>query len=276
MRLIALVIVIALALAAMFLRARPAPAASDAPAPLTYVVTANQLGVVGYRDPAGELSPDGRLVAYAEGRDLRVVPIAGGASTIFPRAEGQVRWVTWIDDRRVLADDGGSETRWWAYNVGQATRAPLWSAQGGATSEEPVALPSGRPRANDLRQPVASLDGAWIAATVATKDGIQLWRLATDGTRAEQVAHGDRPSSPAWMPNHEVACIVTAAGRPRIAAPCGASPIVPAPDIDAIGPIAVTPDGAHIYFASPNDRGFVDLWRLERATSGHAPDHLRA
>jgi Tol biopolymer transport system component len=105
-----------------------------------------------------------------------------------------------------------------------------------------------------------------MAATVASKDGLQLWRVTTDGTRAEQVAHGDRPSSPAWMPNHEVACIVMAAGRPRIAAPCGASPIVPTPDVDAVGPIAVTPDGGLIYFASPNERGFVDLWRMDRAT----------
>jgi dipeptidyl aminopeptidase/acylaminoacyl peptidase len=266
MRLVALVIVIALALAAMFLRARPAPAALDAPAPLTYVTTANQRGVVGYRDPAGALSPDGRFVAYAEGRDLRVVPIAGGASAIFPRAEGQVRWVTWLDDGRVLADDGGSETRWWVYGVSGATRAPLWSAQGSVATEGSAGSPPGGPRANDLRQPVASLDGVWIAATVAARDGVQLWRLAADGMRAEQVAHGDRPSSPAWMPNHEVACIVMAAGRPRIAAPCGASPIVPMPDIDAVGPIAVAPDGAHIYLASPNERGFVDLWRLERAT----------
>ena len=117
MRLIALAIVVAVALTALFLRARPGPAAVEPPPVLTYVATANQLGVVGYRDPAGAISPDGRFLAYAEGRDLRVVPIAGGASAMFPRADGQVRWVTWIDASRVLADDGGSKTRWWVYDV---------------------------------------------------------------------------------------------------------------------------------------------------------------
>ena len=267
MRLIALAIVIALALATMFLRARPDPAAAASPSALTYVATAHQLGVVGYRDPAGAISPDGRFIAYAEGRDVRVVPIGGGFSPMLPRAEGQVRSVTWMDDQRVLADDGGSETRWWVYDVPQATRARLWSttgAEGAATSS--TASPDG-PRANDLRQPVVSPDGAWIAATVPAKDGIQLWRFDSDGARAEPVPHGDRPSSPAWMSNQEIACVVVAGGRPRIAAPCGATPIVPTPDVDAIGPIAVTPDGLHVYFASPNDRGFVDLWRLARATS---------
>jgi Tol biopolymer transport system component len=114
---------------------------------------------------------------------------------------------------------------------------------------------------------VVSLDGGSIAALVAGKEGPQLWRLAADGTSAEQVAHGDRPAWPAWMPNHEIACIVTAGGRPRVAAPCGGSPIVPAPDVDAVGPIALTPDGTQVYFASPNDRGFVDLWRLDRASA---------
>jgi hypothetical protein len=46
---------------------------------LAWVATALQLGVVGYRDPVGALSPDGELLAYAEGRHLRVVPVGGGA-----------------------------------------------------------------------------------------------------------------------------------------------------------------------------------------------------
>ena len=268
MRLIALAIVVALALTAMFLRARQGPSAVEPPPMLTYVATANQLGVVGYRDPAGAISPDGRWLAYAEGRDLRVVPIAGGASATFPSADGQIRSVAWIDGERVLADDGGSKTRWWAYDVPRATRAPLWSARDGQSGEgDDAASRSARPGGNDLRQPAVSFDGAWIAATVAAKDGIQLWRLSTDGTRAEQVGHGDRPSWPAWMPNQEIACIVMTNGRPRIAAPCASAPIVPVPDVNAIGPIAVTSNGGQIYFASPNERGFVDLWRLDRATS---------
>ena len=207
MRVIALAALIALALATMFLRARPEPAVTGPAAVLTYVATAHQLGVVGYRDPAGAISPDGRFIAFAEGRDLRVLPLGGGASPMFPRAEGQVRSVTWMDDRRVLADDGGSETRWWVYDVRQASRVPLWStaADGGTTAST---TSRDHPRANDLRQPVVSPDGAWIAATVLAKEGMQLWRFASDGTRAEPVPHGDRPSSPAWMSSQEIACVV--------------------------------------------------------------------
>ena len=258
MRFLVILLLVALALATVFLRSRPVTAGADAPVPLAYVATAHQLGVVGYRDPAGALSADGRFLVYAEGRDVRVVPVDGGASPLLPRGEGQVRYVAWIDGDHVLVDDEGSAERWWVYDVGGATRAPLW---GTANSS------AGRPRAADLRQPAVSLDGAWIAATVADKSGPQVWRIATDGSRAEQVAHGERPSWPAWMPNNEVACIVVSGGRPRMAAPCGGAPIVPVPDVDAVGPIAVTPDGAQVYFAAPNDRGFVELWRLDRASA---------
>jgi Tol biopolymer transport system component len=60
--------------------------------------------------------------------------------------------------------------------------------------------------------------------------------------------------------------VVTTSGRPRIAAPCDAEPITPAPDVDAVGPIAFSPDGSRVYFASPNEQGMVDLWQMDRAS----------
>ena len=39
---------------------------------LTWIADAHQFGPVGYRDPAGAISPDGRWIAYSEGRFLRV------------------------------------------------------------------------------------------------------------------------------------------------------------------------------------------------------------
>ncbi|MEZ5285406.1 MAG: hypothetical protein R2712_11495 [Vicinamibacterales bacterium] len=255
MRAFTILAVVAVALASMYFYNRP-PATVPMPT-LTYVATAHQLGVVGYRDPVGALSPDGRRLAYAEGRTVRVVPVAGGTSPIFPAAAGQVRWLTWIDDGRVLVEDGGDAHRWWAYDVAGATRLPLWDAA------EPVA---GGPRANDLRQPVVSADGQWLAAVAASADGPRIWRIRVDGSGAEQPPQGERPASPAWMPDGGVACLITVDGRPRVAAPCDATPIVPVPDIDAVGPIAFTPDGASVYFASPNERGTTDLWMMARDT----------
>lgn len=257
MRALTLIGVVGLAVAAMFFYTRQ-PSGADPFPTLTYVATAHQLGVVGYRDPVGALAPDGRRLAYAEGRMLRVVPVGGVASLTFPAAEGQIRWLAWLDDQRVLAEDPGADARWWAYDVRRGTRAPLWEA-GPTTAGD-------RPRPNDLRQPVVSPDGAWVAAMAASPDGPQLWRVRVDGTAAERVPGAARPSAPAWMPSGEIACLVTVDGRARVAAPCGGPPLVPVPDIEAVGPLAFSPDGAIVYLASPNAGGTTDLWQLDRAS----------
>jgi Tol biopolymer transport system component len=92
---------------------------SDPPT-LTYVTTAHQFGVVGYRDPVGAISPDGKRFAYTEGRFIRVVPIGGGAPVTLAPGNGQVRSLTWVDDGSIAAQDGG----WWRYRIGQDERTP--------------------------------------------------------------------------------------------------------------------------------------------------------
>jgi Tol biopolymer transport system component len=74
----------------------------DAPSPeLSYVTTAHQHGVVGYRDPAGAISPDGKRFAYSEGRFIRIVPIGGGAPVTLPPGGGQVRGLEWTSNDAV-------------------------------------------------------------------------------------------------------------------------------------------------------------------------------
>ena len=82
--------------------AQPASEATSSPL-LTYVTTAHQLGVVGYRDPAGAISPDGKRFAYSEGRFIRVIPIGGGAPVTLPAGDGQVRALEWTSNDTVVA-----------------------------------------------------------------------------------------------------------------------------------------------------------------------------
>ncbi len=103
MRQLILLAVVAAALVAI-LWGRPGdPDAASAAPQLTYVTTAHQLGVVGYRDPAGAISPDGRRFAYAEGRFIRVIPIGGGAPVTLPPADQQVRYLSWTSNDTVVA-----------------------------------------------------------------------------------------------------------------------------------------------------------------------------
>ena len=102
MRQLILLTLIVGALVAM-LWARPAaPSAADAPT-LAYVTTAHQLGVVGYRDPAGAISPDGKRFAYSEGRFIRIMPIGGGTPVTLPAGDGQVRFLEWTSNDTVVA-----------------------------------------------------------------------------------------------------------------------------------------------------------------------------
>ncbi len=78
-------------------------AAVDALPQLSYVTTAHQGGVVGYRDPAGVISPDGKRFAYSEGRFIRAIPIGGGAPVTLPPAGQQVRSLAWTSNDTVVA-----------------------------------------------------------------------------------------------------------------------------------------------------------------------------
>lgn len=245
MRLLTVFGIAALALAAWWMRDHGAE--SVLLPRTTWVATAHQQGVVGYRDPVGVLSPDGRTVAYSEGRFIRITPVTGGLSPRLPPADGQVRWIAWLDRTRLIVEDTGAPVRWWVYPIDGGPRHPLWSRD----DTQDV-------RVNDLRQLVASPDGSWLAGVASGSEGPRLWRAAADGSRAEAQAAPHRPSWPAWMPSGEVACILAVEGRGRIAAPCSGTPLVPEPDVDAVGPIALSPDGTTVYFASPNANGMVD------------------
>ncbi len=94
---------------------------------LTWIADAHQLGPVGYRDPAGAISPDGRWIAYSEGRFLRVRAAGGGPLVEFPAGEAQIRNIVWgADNRSILADGFQTQPGWALYDrVDGARRAAL-------------------------------------------------------------------------------------------------------------------------------------------------------
>jgi hypothetical protein len=242
-------IILALVAAALIamLWARPAPTAS-APVErpeLTYVTTAHQLGVVGYRDPSGVISPDGRHLAYAEGRFVRVVPIGGGAPVTLAQGDGQIRYLAWSSNDTIVAEDATPAGRWWTYPLGAADRQPLWK--------------DGAVPVNDLRQLTWSADGSLAAAISMGKDGAQLWTIAPDGRVVESRAVKGRVSSPAFVAK-TLTCIVDA----RITIPCGGARQTFDPDVDVLGPIAL--DLERAYFASPQGNGMVALWTADLKT----------
>jgi len=233
--------------------ARPSMVPGGEPPRLTYLTTAHQLGVVGYRDPVGVISPDATRLAYTEGRHIRVLPIAGGVPQTLPAGEGQIRYLAWADNTTLIAEDTGASVRWQSYHLAAdgGARQPLWGGRD----------------VNHLRQPAWSADGKSVVALATGKEGAELWRISADGATRERTPLSGRPSSPAWTRSGEVACISNEGGRPRLSIPCGAPPLRFDPDLDVFGPIAFSRDGNEVYFASPNDQGMVELWAADLANS---------
>jgi len=273
----ALVSVVLLAAGAWWFMARGTNPASSEPAldgrtpqaqrPLHWVATAHQQGIVGYRDPAVAVAPGGRLVAYSEGRVLRIVPIGGGVDVASTRGDGQIRHLTWIDDRRIVFEDGGAAARWQLHEIGTGTR-PLWPS---ATLEGSGATSGMTLAANTLRQLSASPDGAWLAGVVTGREGPELWRVRLDGQELWRTAiTTGEPSWPAWTSATEMACVLQTAAGNGVSVPCGTAPLVTTPALRAAGPIAFSPDGGTVYTAAANERGFVDLWRVVRSTGAAA------
>src|SRR5439155_689673 len=126
MRSLILLALVAAACVAIVLMVRREPL-RDA-ARLVWVADAHQLGPVGYRDPAGALSPDGRWIAYSEGGFLRVRPAGGGPIVELPPGEAQIRNVAWSPDSRMIVADGfESQTGWALYDRVAGSRRALWS-----------------------------------------------------------------------------------------------------------------------------------------------------
>lgn len=192
-----------LALAGALLIARlviTAPPVVDRPR-LTWIATAQQYGPVGYRDPAGAISPDGRWIAYSEGRFLRVRSLDGGSSTTFPAGPAQIRRLWWEPDSRVIITEspGGN---WGAYDRIAATYEPRTTRPvsrdvacvemrdgrprianpcgGNAIALEPDVVPYG---------PVAlSPDGLTVYFAAPNVGGtVDLWSAPARGSRARQL-----------------------------------------------------------------------------------------
>jgi Tol biopolymer transport system component len=221
------------------------PSAQPATSPLlTYVTTAHQLGVVGYRDPIGAISPDGKHFAYSEGRFVRVIPIGGGAPLTIAPGEGQIRSLVWTSNSHIAVEDITPAGRWWLHEIESGKRVGRF----GASDVN-----------NDQRQLTCANDRGCTALRF-TSSGAELFPVGSDVVSFNRVS--GRPSWPAVRPNGSVACIVNA----RITLSCGGDPLKLNVDLDVYGPIAFSPDGNTVYFSSPNAAGMVDLWSADVTT----------
>jgi Tol biopolymer transport system component len=253
----------AVATIAVARRRDPPPAE---PATLTWIADAHQLGPVGYRDPAGAISPDGQWIAYSEGRFLRVRPVGGGPSVTLPPNDVQIRNLAWSPDSRTIVADGfGTPGGWALYDRTTGTRDRLWAGRDSLSGKlEDTGAPLAA-KVSDLRQLTWSHNGRLLAGIVNGREGQELWTVPADGSMAQVRRVPARIAFPSWAPRGDLACIATADGKPRITNPCGGAPLETAPDLDVYGPFAFALDGTTMYASLANTSGTVDLWAIPLA-----------
>jgi Tol biopolymer transport system component len=213
------------------------------PVRLAWVATAHQFGPVSYRDPVGAISPDGKWIAYSEGRFLRVRPLDGGPAIELPAGRAQIRNLSWRpDSRAILADGYLTQASWAIYDIVSRTSRAFGAPDAG------------------LRALAWSPDGQKLAGIVNGTEGQELRIVGADGgpIQSQRLAG---ISFPAWTPRGEVACITTTGGRSRVTIPCGGRSIQADPDVDAYGPIAFAPDGRTVYAGLANG-ATLDLWAV--------------
>ncbi|NNF25623.1 MAG: hypothetical protein HKN73_00180 [Gemmatimonadetes bacterium] len=219
------------------------------------VATASQMGPVGYRDPAGGISPDGRLVAYTQGRNVVVEALDGGERRVLGPAPSQVRYLRWLPEGSRLAVHERSfdqREQWWTvYDAGTGTAEPLW----GGSDGEP-----GSPTTGSLLEMSWSTDGSRVAGVVRDAGRSQVWTFSGNGEGGTVVAEEGRLSLPVFSPSGDVACIERAEGRQSLRFPCAEGPVSWLDGHEPYGHVAFSPEGDVLYYAAPGDDGVLELW----------------
>jgi Tol biopolymer transport system component len=217
------------------------------------VTTARQKGPVGHRDPIGVLSPDGKWIAYSEGRFVKIQRVEGGPVQELEPMNADVREIAWLPDSRRLAVPDRSLTgraaRWFVYDreLGR-DRKPLWG-------DGP-----------DLAQVSFDEDGSAYGVR-RTAEGFALVRRDPEGRESQLAISSERISHPVAR-GGRIACLVGRRLDPDCTQPGKESLF----EREVYGPFAFAPDGRSAYFASPSDQETLDLWSwdgsgLERLTS---------
>lgn len=221
------------------------------------LATARQMGPVGYRDPAGAVSPDGRRLAFSQGRHVVVQELLedGRPSRTLGPAPSQVRYLAWMPDSRgVLVHERSFDRRrqdWFVYDADTGEKAVLW---GGGP------FPADVPRRAELLELSWAPDGSGLVGVHRRGGRSQVWWLAADGHSGELLAEGDRLSLPVVSPDGTVACIERSAGTQRLRMPCRDGVVAWMEDHQPYNGVAFSPDGGAIYYAAPRGDGALELW----------------
>jgi len=239
---------------------------------LRYVTSVSQVGPVAYRDPLGVLSPDGRWIAYTSDRYVDIIPSSGGPSRRLGPGVSDLRQLVWMGRSDALAVLERSFDRatsiWYRYDTNTGERQTLWRSSSWP-GDQPEGLTdlawqtryessADAPISENTSPPMG------VAGVIQSSGGTHVILIDTaTGSVSDTLASGPRLSFPAWMPDDGVACLSLIGRSQSLQMPCGTKSPEWAQEV--YGPVAYSRDGSTLYFATPDESAFVDLWARDLA-----------
>ncbi|MEQ8363293.1 MAG: hypothetical protein RH948_10525 [Cyclobacteriaceae bacterium] len=230
----------------------------DAPQ-MQFIKAVKQKGPVAYRDPFGSISPDGKLFAYSDRKQILVQQVVGGATFELEKHGTFVITLTWLPDSQHLVtyEIGGDREYWYVYDLQTKQGAPLWPTK---SNFNDGALQLERADVKDLTW---SLDGKQVAG-LSKKDGkTQLWVMDDKGENEKVVTERELIESIQWNPSSDsFAGIIEENGERSIQLNLSDSNSEKI-KADSYGPIAFSQDGKFLYFSLANEKEVVNLQQYD-------------
>ncbi|MCB0490826.1 MAG: PD40 domain-containing protein [Cyclobacteriaceae bacterium] len=226
---------------------------------MQFIKAVKQKGPVAYRDPFGAISPDGKLFAYSDRKQILVQQVVGGATFELEKHGTFVITLTWLPDSQHLVtyEIGGDREYWYIYDLLTKQGLPLWPDRK-VFSNNNLELDRA-----DIKDLTWSSDGQQVAGLSKNDGKTQMWIMNNIGEDEKVIAENELIESIQWNPSsNSFAGIIEENGKRSIQLDLANSNSEKI-KVDSYGPIAFSPDGQFLYFSLANEKEVIDLQQYD-------------
>ena len=226
---------------------------------MQFIKAVKQKGPVAYRDPFGSISPDGKLFAYSDRKQILIQQVVGGATFELEKHGTFVITLTWLPDSQHLVtyEIGGDREYWYIYDLLTQQGLPLWPGKK-VFSNNNLELERA-----DIKDLTWSADGQQVAGLSKNDGKVQMWIMNNNGENEKVIAENELIESIQWNPSsNSFAGIVEENGKRSIQFDLANSNSEKI-NVDSYGPIAFSPDGNFLYFSLANEKEVIDLQQYD-------------
>lgn len=248
----------------LFTLLTPAVFAQTESASLQFIKSVKQKGPVAYRDPFGSISPDGKLFAFSDRKQIVVQQVVGGATFDLEKHGAFVITLNWLpdSDHIVTYEIGGERKFWYSYDLKTKKGSELWPTKN-AFSDINKSIDIDRA---DLKDLTWSSDGSQVAGLSKKNGKSQLWTMDSAGQNEKVVAENDLIESIQWNPSSQSFAGIIEVNKERFIQLDLTNSKSEKIKADSYGPIAFSPDGKFLYFSLANEKKVIDLQQYNLST----------